>query len=43
MLLAHIFGLPAEELLGPLTSGAFGATTALVFASVISLVRRRSS
>ncbi|HEU5479054.1 MAG TPA: hypothetical protein VFU90_04435 [Candidatus Tumulicola sp.] len=40
MLIAHILGLPAEELLEPMTSGAFGAAAVMLAATVMSLARR---
>jgi hypothetical protein len=40
MILAHILGLPVEELLVPLASSGMGAGMLLVFASVMSRVRR---
>lgn len=42
MLLAHVFGLPIEELLGSLTNGALPAASALAIASIASFVRRRT-
>jgi hypothetical protein len=43
MLLAHILGMPIEELLVPWASGGVGAGVLLVLASVVSRMRRRRS
>jgi len=43
IVIAHILGMPVEELLVPLASGGVGVGMLLVLASVISRVRRRRS
>jgi hypothetical protein len=42
IVLAHIFGVPVEELLGPSASGMM-AGMALGLASLMSMVRRKAS
>jgi len=41
MLLAHIFGVPVEEFLTPMESGAVGAAL-VAFAAIVSRLRSRS-